>query len=74
MFFTFSFNNKHLQKTKQHHDAFYKLVSKLVTLSVLSFERLITLGKEDGIAKVKGEKLHNVDIFYRRCSLRNEYR
>lgn len=65
MFFEFSFSDKHLKDLKKNLDALYKLTGKLTAFSTCSFGQLLTLGKEQGIAKVKGISIHkklNVDM------------
>lgn len=79
MFFEFSFSTKHLKELKKNPDALYKLVGKLVTFSALSFAELVTTGKENGLSKVSGTKIHKklnidtqLDVYKFRLS--NKYR
>lgn len=64
MFFEFSFSDKHLKELKKNQEVLYKLTTKLVKFSTLSFEELVTLGKEKGIVKVSNSTIHkkiNID-------------
>lgn len=48
MFFAFNFSDKHLKEVKKHNEVFYKLCCKLSIFSQLSFDKLVTDGKEEG--------------------------
>ena len=64
MFFSFVFKDKHLKNLKKHPDIFYKLVNKLSIFSSSSIDELITLGKENGLAKITDKKTYkklNID-------------
>ena len=58
MFFDVSLSDKHLKGLKKNSDVFYLLISKMAVFSTLSFERLITIGKENGLAKITDLKIH----------------
>ena len=64
MFFSFVFTDKHLKNLKKHPDTFYKLVNKLSIFSIASIDELITLGKENGLAKITDKNTYkklNID-------------
>lgn len=60
MFFAFNFSDKHLKGVKKHNEVFYKLCCKLSIFSQLSFDKLVTDGKEKGIAKITDNNIYKM--------------
>lgn len=58
MFFSISFEDKHLKNLKKHPDLFYRLVNKLSVFSSSSIDKLITCGKENGITKITSDSIY----------------